>query len=76
MDTQPSMPLCAVEFGPEKIGRPAQVLQRQLDEQVLSPDIPAAAFWRMPLSYAPVLPIASSKIVGFEVSPVTENCSI
>ena len=38
-----------------------------------SPDLPLASASRMGASYKGLFLIACSKIVGFEVSPVTEN---
>jgi hypothetical protein len=54
-------------YGPEQFSRAGEVLQSE---------IPAAAFWRMAASYRPEMLIALSKMVGLEVSPVTERVSM
>ncbi len=41
-----------------------------------SPDLPFSSFWRMGASYALLFLMAWSKMVGFEVSPVTDSSSM
>ena len=69
IDTQPSMPWVRSNSGLKQIGGAAQVLQSQFDEQLFAGQVLPPAFWRMLLSYAAVLPMASSNIVGLDVRP-------
>lgn len=60
---------------PEQIRCPGEIIERQTEED-LSPSFPFASSARIDASYEGLLLIAFSKIVGFAVSPVTENLSM
>ena len=72
-DTQPSTPLVLVVNRPEQVGGAGEIVERQLEEQSSRRSSLLRAFWRIAASYAVLFLIAWSKIVGFEVSPVTDS---
>ncbi len=75
METQPSNPAVRSNTGRNKSAARRRSSSANSTNSS-SPFKPACAFWRMPASYAAVLPMASSKMVGFDVRPVTDSSSM
>ena len=59
----------------EQIGGPREIIQRQIKKSA-SPVFPFARPVWITMSYALLLLMAWSKMVGFEVNPVTDSSSI
>ena len=75
-DTQPSTPSVPGVDGPEQVGRAGQILKRQLEEQLLARFALPALLGGCARRRSVLSLMAWSKIVGFEVSPVTESSSM
>ena len=74
-DTQPSTPCVRSQIGRNRSA--AQVRSSSASSKNKpSPDLPSLAFARMAESYAELFLMAWSKMVGFEVSPVTDSSSM
>jgi hypothetical protein len=74
IDTNPSKPAVRWWTG-AKTSAARTMSCRASSKSSSSPERPARASLPISASYAPVREMAPSRIVGFEVSPVTESCS-
>ena len=75
IETQPSIPRVRSNSGRNRSAARRKSSSASSTNKV-SPDKPPRAFCRMLWSYREEPPMASSKIVGLEVSPVTDSSSM
>jgi hypothetical protein len=60
---------------PKQVGSASNVLKRQFEKERLN-RLPSGSFSRIGALYSLLFLMAWSKIVGFEVSPVTDSSSM
>jgi len=74
-DTHPSTPFVLSQMGRKRSAARVRS-SRASSKNSGSPALPSLTFWRIAASYAALFLMAWSKIVGLDVSPVTDSSSM